>query len=192
MNKFDFFGPNLSKNWFFVWNPENKCWNKNQHPRDTMCTKFQIKRTNLTFLGPNLPKNGFWSQNFKNLSVDSESTLPRYHVSHFSVKMDNFEFFGLNLGKLPNYVQYFGSNIVESVPESWVEVYGAGWRLKWAGWRWVEVDGTGWRWMHGLVIPVLISSIRVLKFIFTEHIEIDLTNRTGIDQFFKNKYRTMA
>ena len=91
-----------------------------------MCTKFQIKRTNLTFLGPNLPKNGFWSQNFKNLSVDSESTLPRYHVSHFSVKMDNFEFFGLNLGKLPNYVQYFGSDIVESVPESWVVVCGAG------------------------------------------------------------------
>ena len=32
--------------------------------------------------------------------------------------MDNFEFFGVNLGKLPNYVQYFGSIIVEGVAES--------------------------------------------------------------------------
>ena len=31
-------------------------------------------------------------------------------------------FFNLNLGKLPNYMHYFGSNIVESVAESWVEV----------------------------------------------------------------------
>ena len=30
-------------------------------------------------------------------------------------------FFGLNLGKLPNYVQYYGSNIIEDVGESWVE-----------------------------------------------------------------------
>ena len=76
------------------------------------------------------------------MSLDSESAPPRYHVSQFSVKMDNFEFFGLNLGKLPNYVQYFGSNIVEGVAESLVE----------ADMSWVEVDGTGWRWVLGLVI----------------------------------------
>ena len=79
-------------------------------------------------------------------------------------------------------MQYFGSNIVEGVAESWleaemswVEVDGAGWRLKWVGWRWmelggagwrwmvlggggwcwVEVDEAGWRWVHGLVIPKL-------------------------------------
>ena len=73
------------------------------------------------------------------MSLDSESAPPRYHVSQFSVKIDNFEFFGLNLGKLPNYVQYFGSNIVEGVAESLVE----------ADMSWVEVDGTGWRWVHG-------------------------------------------
>ena len=54
--------------------------------------------------------------------------------------------FDLNLGKLPNYVQYFGSNIVEDVAESWVEVSGA-------GWRWMEVGGGWWSWVHGLVIP---------------------------------------
>ena len=40
-------------------------------------------------------------------------------------------------------MQYFGSNIVEGVGESWVE----------AEMSLVEVDGAGWRWVHGLVIP---------------------------------------
>ena len=86
--------------------------------------QFSDKTDNFDFLGPNLPKNGFLDQNFKNLSLDFESAPPRYHVSQFSVKIDNFDIFGLNLGKLPNYVQYFGSNIVEGVAESWVEVDG--------------------------------------------------------------------
>ena len=42
-------------------------------------------------------------------------------------------------------MQYFGSNIVEGVAESWVE----------AEMSWVEVDGGGWRWVYGLVIPVV-------------------------------------
>ena len=58
--------------------------------------------------------------------------------------MNNFEFFGLNLEELPNYVQYFGSNIVEGVPESWVEFEMS----------WVETVGAVWRWVHGLVITV--------------------------------------
>ena len=39
-------------------------------------------------------------------------------------------------------MQYFGSNIVEGVAESWVD----------AEMSWVEVDGAGWKWVHGLVI----------------------------------------
>ena len=68
-------------------------------------------------------------------SLDSISAPPRYHVCQFSVKMDNVQFFGLNLGKLPNCVQYFGSNNVEDVAESWVE----------AEMSWVEVNGAVWR-----------------------------------------------
>ena len=49
------------------------------------------------------------------------------------VPMDNFYFFDLNLLKLPNYMQYFGSNIVEGDAESWLE----------AEMSWVEVDGAG-------------------------------------------------
>ena len=56
-------------------------------------------------------------------------------MCQFSVKTNNFEFFDPNLGKLPNYVQYFGPNIVEGVAESWVETEMS----------WVEVDGAGWR-----------------------------------------------
>ena len=47
-------------------------------------------------------------------------------------------------------MQYFGSNIVEGVAESWVE----------AEISWVEVDGAGWRWVHGLAIPVKKDVIR--------------------------------
>ena len=117
--------------------------------------QFSDKTNNFDFLGPNLPRNGFWGRNFKNLCLDSESAPPRYHVCQFSVKMDNFEFSDLNLGKLANYVRYFGSNIVEGVAESWVEaemswveVDGAGWRLKWTGWSWMELGGARWRWME--------------------------------------------
>ena len=46
----------LPKNWLLVWNSENKCWNKNQHPRDTMCANLQTKRTTLTFLTQICPK----------------------------------------------------------------------------------------------------------------------------------------
>ena len=47
--------------------------------------------------------------------------------------MGNFEFFGPTFGKLPDYVRYFGSNNVEGVADSWVEVQMS----------WVEVDGAG-------------------------------------------------
>ena len=88
---------------------------------------------NFDFFDPNLPKNGFWGRNFKNLSPNSESAPPRYLVNYFSIKTDNFEFFGRNLRKLPNYVQYFSSNNIEGVAESWVE----------AEMSWVEVDRAG-------------------------------------------------
>ena len=97
--------------------------------------QFSDKTDNFEFLDPNLPKNGFWGRNFKNLSLDLEAAAPIYRVCPFSVKIDNFYFFGLNLRKLPNYVQYFGSNIIEGVTESWVE----------AKMSWVEVGGARWR-----------------------------------------------
>ena len=83
----------------------------------------------------NLPKNGFCGRNFNNLSLDSASKPPIYHVCQFSVKMDNFWFPGINLGKLPNYVQYFGLNLLRILQRT-------GWRLKWAGWRWMKLGGS--------------------------------------------------
>ena len=52
--------------------------------------------------------------------------------------MDSFKFFRLHLVKLPNYLQYFGSNNVEGVEESWVETEMS----------WVRVDGGGWSWVE--------------------------------------------
>ena len=48
-------------------------------------------------------------------------------------------------------MQYFSSNIVEGVAESWVEA-----EMSWVEveMNWVEVDGAGWRWVYGLIIPV--------------------------------------
>ena len=105
---------------------------------------------NFDFFDPNFPKNGFWGRKVKNLSPNSEWAPPRYLVNHFSIKTDNFEFFGRNLRKLPNYVQYFGSNNIEGVAESWVE----------AEMSWVEVDRAGWRWVHGLVIPDYVQKMK--------------------------------
>ena len=58
-------------------------------------------------------------------------------MNEFHVKMVKFETFSQNLGKLPNYVQYFGSNIVVGVEVilmvaevSCMDIDGAGWRLK--------------------------------------------------------------
>ena len=47
-------------------------------------------------------------------------------------------------------MQYFGSNIVEDLAESWVET-----EMSWVEVEMsrVEVDGAGWSWVHGLVIP---------------------------------------
>ena len=132
-DNFDFLAQIYPKNGYRVGNSENWCWSKNQRPGDTTCANFQVKQTTLTFLAQILSKNQFWGQNFKILSLDSESAAPIYHVYQFSGK------FGLNLGKLPNYVRYFCSYNVEGVAESWVELGGAGWRLKWARWRWTEL-----------------------------------------------------
>ena len=56
-------------------------------------------------------------------------------------------------GNLPNYVQYFGSNIVQGVAENWVEAEMSWVEVDGAGWSCVEVDGAWWRSVHGLVIP---------------------------------------
>ena len=62
-----------------------------------------------------------------------------------SIQIGKLLIFWPKFGKIRKYVQYFGSNIVEDVAESWVE----------AEMSWVEVDGAGWRWVHGLVIPFI-------------------------------------
>ena len=130
-DNFDFLSPNLPKNGFWGRNFKNLSLDSESASLRYYVHQFSDKTDNFEFLGPNLPKNGFWGRNFKNLSPNSESAPPRYLVCQFSIKTDNFEIFGRNLRKCPNYVQYFGSNNVEGVAESWVE----------AEMSWVEVGG---------------------------------------------------
>ena len=49
------------------------------------------------------------------------------------------------MGKLPNYVQYFGSNIVEGVAEDWLDA-----EMSWVEveMSWVVLDGAGWSWVE--------------------------------------------
>ena len=138
MDNFEFLGPNLPKNIFWGRNFKNLNLDSESISLRSYVHQFLDKTDNFKFLGPYLPKNGFWSRNFKNLSLDSESTSLRSCLHQFSDKTDNFELFCLNLGKLPNYVEHFGSNIVEGIAESWVE----------AEMSWVEVDGTEWSWIE--------------------------------------------
>ena len=56
-------------------------------------------------------------------------------------------------------MQYFHSNSVEDVAESWAEA-----KMRWvevngAEWSWVEVDEAGWRWVHGLTIPIKVVNL---------------------------------
>ena len=56
--------------------------------------------------------------------------------ANFQSKWATFNFsWKIFLGKLPNYVQYFGSNIVEGVTESWAETEMS----------WVDMGGAEWR-----------------------------------------------
>ena len=99
--------------------------------------QFSDKTNNIELLGPNLPKNSFWGRNFKNLSLYWESVPPIYHVCQFSVKWTTFNFWP-KFGEIAQFVQYFGSNFVEGVAESWVETEMS----------WVELGGAGWRWIE--------------------------------------------
>ena len=130
---FVFLGPNLPKNGFWEVNFKNLSLGLEPASLRYYVHQFSGKTDNFEFFGSKFAQNGFWGLNFKNLSLDSESVHPRYHMSQLSVKIDSFKFFGLNLGKLPNYARYFGSNIIEGIAESWVEV----------DMSCVEVDGAG-------------------------------------------------
>ena len=86
---FDFFSPNQPKNGFKIFNSENYCWNKNQHPQnlglkfektnmeiriiifEILCVyvrvcQFSGKTHSSDFFSPNLPKNGFRVGNSEN------------------------------------------------------------------------------------------------------------------------------
>ena len=131
---FEFLGPNLPQKWILGSKFQIFKSGFGISILEISCAPIFRQNRQLWLFGPKFAQK--WT-------LGSESTLPIYHLRQFSIKMDNFWFFGLNLRKLLNYVQYFGSNIVEGVAESWVEttmscveVDGAGG----GGWSWVELS----------------------------------------------------
>ena len=73
----------------------------------------------LWLFGPKFAQKSILRSEFqKSKSGFGTSTSKIPCVPIFS-QMDNFEIFGLNLEQLPNYMQYFGLNIVKSVAEEY-------------------------------------------------------------------------
>ena len=119
-DNFDFFSANL---------PKNECWGQNfknvypaseSAPPRTMCSNFQAKQAALIFSAQTFPKT--------DLGLGIQKANVRIRISILKIpcvpifsQNGQFDFFSLNLGKLPNYMQYFSSNNVEGVAESWVE-----------------------------------------------------------------------
>ena len=116
---FDFLGPNLPKNGF--WGRNFKNLNLDLESASLRYHMYQFSgNRRLRIFGPKFAPKWILGSEFqkpKSVFGINTSNIP----CQFSVKMDNVWFFGLNLAKLPSYAQYFGSNIVEGVAESWVE-----------------------------------------------------------------------
>ena len=56
--------PKFAQKWIFSSKLRRKCWNKNEHPWDIMCAKFELRRTIWTFVAQICPKRklGFETQ----------------------------------------------------------------------------------------------------------------------------------
>ena len=144
------FCPKFSQKWILGWGIQKANVGIKISILEIPCVPIFRQNGQLCLFGPKFDQKWIlWSEFQKSKSgfKISSSKIPCEPI--FS-QMGNSEFFGLNLGKLPNYLRCFGSNIVEGVVESWVEaemswveVDGAEWRLKWAGWRWMELGGAG-------------------------------------------------
>ena len=95
MSKFGFFGPNLSKKWFRVWNWEKYCRNKNQHLRDTLYANFQ---PNWKTLGPLVQMYSKMNLGFEiqETNVGIRISILEIPCVPFSDKTGNFDFLAPN------------------------------------------------------------------------------------------------
>ena len=85
------------------------------------CVRIFRQNEQLWLFWPKLAQKWIFGSEFSTWIRNQHLQIPCVPISSEN-GTSNFEFFGLNLGKLPNYVWYFGSNNVEGVAESWVEV----------------------------------------------------------------------
>ena len=100
--------------------------------RDHVC-QFSGKTDNFDFFGPNLPKNGFRGSQFQKSKSEFGISTPKIPWEPISSQNEQLWIFRLKFGKIAQLREYFGSNNVECVAESWIK----------AEMSWVEMDGAG-------------------------------------------------
>ena len=129
IDNFDFFHPILPKNGFRA---NEKCnLGIRMKILEILCVSIFSQYEELWLFRPEFAQKWILGSEFQKSKSGfgiSTSKMPCEPVFRQN------EFLGLNLGKLPNYVRYFGSNIVEGVAESWMETEMS----------WVDVNGAGW------------------------------------------------
>ena len=111
----------LPKNEFWGQNSKNLSLDLESAPPRYHVSQYSSKTESFDSFSPNLPQNWFLGSEFQKSKSGSGISVTEIPVCQFPIKINNSEFFGLNLGKLPHYMQYFDSNSVESVVESWVD-----------------------------------------------------------------------
>ena len=107
------------------------------------CVLIFRQNEQLWVFGPKFAKNWILGSKFQKSKSRFRMSILEILCAPIFSQNGQLLLFWAKFLKLANYVQYFGSNIVESVAESWLEtemswvqVDGAGWRLKIAEWRW--------------------------------------------------------
>ena len=132
---FDFMGPNLPKNRFWDRNFKNLSLDSESASLRHYVHQFSYRTDNFDFLAPNLPKIGFWCRNFENQSLDSETNTSNIPCVPIFSQNGQLLIFRFKFREIAQLRAIFWLNIVEGVAESWVETEMS----------WVEVDGAGWR-----------------------------------------------
>ena len=143
--------PNIN---FRVWNSETDVRIRISI-LEILCVPIFRQKGELWFFGPKFAKKWILGSEYQKSKSGFGISASKIPCELIFRQNGQIWIFDLNLGKLPNYVRYFGSNIVEGVAESlveadmsWVEVDGTGRGLKWARWRCMELGGAEWRWME--------------------------------------------
>ena len=143
-----FLGSNFPKNGLWSLNFNNLSPGSESASLRYYVYQFSDKRDNFEFLGPKFEQKWILGSQFQKSNSGFEMNTSSISFVPIFCQNRQHLVFRPKFGKLPNEVQYFVSNILESVAQSWR-------RLKWAGYSWMELGGGwneldrgGWSWVE--------------------------------------------